>query len=183
MPQTAVRGCQCTSKCVPLMYLAPSSLPFCVLTGDSHWHNAIICVCVRNAWLTTVTLHYTVNALSAGKVGSVFHFKCSLLPSSLFVLRRQLLLNSVYWHLSAVYLEFCFSSLLSTLVFVSYQNGFCRGFPASPLRLRREICLSRYQYCALVLNLHSLAVQVFKGRNYVWCRGITHIQFDFEYPP
>lgn len=166
------------------MYLAPSSLPLCVLTGDSHWHNAITRVCARDAWLTTITVHYTVNALSAGKVGSVLHFKCPPPPPPpLFVLHRQLLLNSVYWHLSAIYLEFVFKFTFYTSVcFLS--EWFLSRFPeASPSRLRREICLSRYQCCALVLNLHSLAVQVFKGKNYVWCRGITHIQFDFEYPP
>ncbi len=52
-------------------------------TWGSVWHNTEVHVCTQNAWLTTITVHYTVNALSAGKL--VFHFKCpsSLLFSSL----------------------------------------------------------------------------------------------------
>lgn len=56
----------------------------CIPTGDSHWQNAVTHVCTRDAWLTTITVHYTVNALSAGELALFFHFKCP--PSLRFVL-------------------------------------------------------------------------------------------------
>lgn len=84
-----------------------TSSDVCVTTGDSRRHNAITHVCTLDAWLTTITVHYTVNALSAGEL-ALFSTSNVLFLFTLFC-TRQLLLNSVYLHLSAIYLDCLFN--------------------------------------------------------------------------
>lgn len=52
--------------------------------GGSRWHSAVTRTCTRDAWLTTIAIHYTVNALSAGDLALFFHFECP--PSLCFAL-------------------------------------------------------------------------------------------------
>ena len=92
--------------------------------------NVGICTCahgVGDALLTTVTVHYTVNALSAGKLALVFHFKCLLLftLSCPKTIALKHCLVAFVCHLLGLLIFFYL------LLFVSYvviRRGFCQGF-------------------------------------------------------
>lgn len=104
----------------------------------------------------TPPLHYTVNALSAGKLArfvsyqynSLQQFVCICLPFFFFLV--------------------CFLSLLSTRVLcavVSHQKGFRSNVFLS--RLRWGVSVSGY-LCRLRPYLHSLSVDVLKAGSHVW---------------
>lgn len=104
-----------------------TSSDVCMPTGDSHWHNAITHVCTLDAWLTTITVHYTVNALSAGEL-ALFSTSNVLFLFTLFC-TRQLLLNNVYLHLSAIYLDCWFNFTFCTSVCFLSERFLSRFLP------------------------------------------------------
>lgn len=75
---------------------------------------------------------------------------CFFLLFALFC-TRQVLLNTVYLHLSAIYLDCLFNFTFFTSVCFR-SEGFLSRFPPTCLsRFWWGICLSRYLCCALVL--------------------------------
>lgn len=105
----------------------------------------------RVAWLTTIAIHYTVNALSAGKLLLCFPLSDVLLLLTLSC-SRQLLLNAVYLHLSAISLD-CFFDFIYFCLF-PIKRVSVKVFSPLPcfcLDFRLGNCLSHYLCCALVL--------------------------------
>lgn len=123
-------------------------------TRDSRWYDTEIHVCAQCQGCLVDCHHRTLHSKCtfSWQTSSVLHFKC--LSSLHIVLHKTI--DTVYLHLSAIYLDYLFNLNLFTFVFFTMwlSEGFLSRFPLPPCLsgLRRGHCLSCYLCCALVLN-------------------------------